>query len=125
MMSPQVIIKSQVVDDKFSVDLNEILEKYGVKGEYDEKMITLQIYNQGCDDEPLFITYDNSDIVNVVVNSTITITKFSNGTVYIQGMLFDGNQNYIPFLEIASGNYENGIKLIMSSYMFDLYVIRV
>ena len=127
-MSPQAIIKSQVIDDKFEVDLNEILEKYGMVLDdgYFYKTITLQIYNKVASDEAQnFISYANYSVLgNVVVNGSITITKLSLDEVYIQGMLIDNNGVYIPHLEIDSESYEDGI-LLSSSNEFDLYVIRV
>ena len=125
MMSPQEIIKSQIADDKFQVDLNEILEKYGTVTEFDGKVITLQIYNKIASDEAQNTIYNDNDfLMDVVVNGSITISKKTNDDVYIQGMLLDNNFVLTQYLEIPSGSYENGIK-INSPTEFDLYVIRV
>src|SRR5690554_733237 len=125
MMSPQEIIKSQIADDKFQVDLNEILEKYGTVTEFDGKVITLQIYNKIASDEAQNTIYNDNDfLMDVVVNGSITISKKTNDDVYIQGMLLDNNFVLTQYLEIPSGSYENGI-LLQSVYEFDLYVIRV
>ena len=126
MMVPEVIIKSQVVDDKETVDLNEILEKYGAVLWDGTKTITLQIYNKFATDEPQnILSDDNAGILlgYVVINGSITITKYSDGVVNIQGMLLDNNGLYITFLEIPSQSYES--ILLNSPNEFDLYVIRV
>ena len=87
MIAPEMIIKSQVVDDKYEVDLNEILEKYGTTVD-NSKTITLQIYNKLIDDEDQnTLSDDNGAIGSVVVNGSITISKNSDGDVFIQGML--------------------------------------
>ena len=126
MMVPEVIIKSQVVDDKNKVYLIEILEKYGVviyDGE--AKTITFQIYNKIASDENKnSIKDDSNNIGFVVINGSITVTKWLSGEVYIQGMLVDINKVHIPYLEIPDGSYENGIEL-SGIEQFDLYVIRV
>lgn len=127
MIAPEMIIKSQVVDDKEMVDLNEILEKYGTEfGDVGDKIktITLQIYNKLIDDEDQnTLSDDNGAIGSVVVNGSITISKNSDGDVFIQGMLHNEGV-FIIYLEIPSGSYENGISLVGTND-FDLYVIRV
>ena len=125
MMSPQTIIKSQVVDDKNLVDLNEILEKHGTTSA-DYKTITLQIYNKIVTDESLnMLKNDNDDLGMAAINGSITITKHQDGEVYIRGMLLnDIGNSIIPYFEIESGSYENGITLYNNDE-FDLYVIRV
>lgn len=128
MMSPQVLIKSQIMDDKNQVDLNEILEKYGTVTLSGAKTITLQIYNKEATDVGQNYLYDDSGMIGfVVVNGSITITKHSNGAVFIQGMLLNDFDDgvLIPFLDIPSGSYENGITLEGWESEFDLYVIRV
>lgn len=123
MIAPEMIIKSQVVDDKYEVDLNEILEKYGTTVN-DSKTITLQIYNKLIDDEDQnTLSDDNGAIGSVVVNGSITISKNSDGDVFIQGMLHNEGV-FIIYLEIPSGSYENGISLVGTND-FDLYVLRV
>jgi len=127
MIDPQTIIKSQVADDKFQVDLNEIVEKYGtVMPPYGDKTITLQIYNQVASDDNINAIYDDSDTIGYVfINGSITITKNSDGTVYIQGMIWNLSDNLlINHIEVPSESYENGI-LLTSYYAFDLYVIRI
>lgn len=123
MLNPQMIIKSQIADDKFQVDLNEILEKYGTVINDDTKTITLQIYNKEARDESQnHIEADISIKGSVVVNGSITITKIEDD-VYIQGMLHNEGV-FIPFIEI--GSYENVESVnLSSSSIFDLYVIRV
>lgn len=117
-----MIIKSQIADDKNQVDLNEILEKYGTTF-VDMKTITLQIYNKIVGDEKLNSLNDDSGFLgSIVVNGSITITKYSYA-VLIQGMLHDDGV-FIPYLELDNGSYENGI-ILSNSYEFDLYVIRV
>ena len=125
MMVPEVIIKSQVADDTFSVDLNEIVEKYGTVIDNGYKTITLQIYNKEAADDGSHneLVTDNGYIGFVIVNGTITITKNSDD-VFIQGMLFDTDMFFTQYLYIPSGSYENGITL-GSGFEFDLYVIRV
>jgi len=126
MISPQMIIKSQIVDDKYIVDLNEILEKYGTLLDDDTKTITLQIYNKEIwEDEANSISTDDGIIGYIVVNGSITISKY-DGDVYIKGMLLSySDMDFIPYLEIPSGSYENiGIELA-DVYKFDVHVIRV
>lgn len=126
MMSPEMIIKSQVVDDKEMVDLNEILEKYGTEfGDVGDKIktITLQIYNKYAVDEPQNILYHDNDIIGyVVVNGSITIMKTEDDAVFIQGMLHNAGV-YIDYLDIPSQSYES--IMLVSPNEFDLYVIRV
>ncbi len=123
MMSPEMIIKSQVLDNKEHVDLNEIIEKYGTALGDGDKIITLQIYNKFAGDESQnILSNDNGMMGYVVVNGSITISKFA-GNVLIQGMLHNEGV-FIPYLEIPSGSYENGV-MLTSPNEFDLYVIRV
>ena len=126
MMSPEIIIKSQIADNKELVYLNEILEKYGtVTFDGQVKTITLQIYNKIASDETQnSLNNDNGYLGNVVMNGSITITK-NDGNIFIQGMLINMNDNsIISYLEIPGGSYENGI-MLDSPNEFDLYVIRV
>lgn len=125
MIAPETIIKSQIIDDKAQVDLNEILEKYGTDIGFGAKTITLQIYNKYASDENQNAMYNDSDIfVYVAVNGSITISKYDDFRVTIQGMLVDGSYVLKKYAEIQSGSYENGI-ILSSSNEFDLYVIRV
>lgn len=125
MIDPQTIIKSQVVDDKYSVDLYEILEKYGT--EHDgAKTITLQIYNKLASDEPQNYLYNNNiHIGNVITNGSITISKMSNN-IYIQGGLLDSSDyvSNIYYLNLQSGSYENGF-ILSNIYKFDVHVVKV
>src|SRR5690554_2400964 len=123
MISPQTIIKSQIVDDKFTVDLYEILEKYGTIHD-GQKTITLQIYNKMASEEGLINLADDSGFIgNVVSNGTITITK-APWALYIQGMILDSNNDFIEFLEISEEDYESGI-ILGGPKEFDIHVIKV
>lgn len=124
MVDSQVIIKSKVADDKFEVDLNEIIEKRATANSWGTKTITLQIYNKLAGDEEQNSISIGTSLGVVFVNGAITITKHSDGLVFIQGMLLDVNRLFTSYLEIESGSYENGI-ILQSPNEFDLYVIRV
>lgn len=125
MIDPSVVIKSQIVDDKYRVDLNEILEKHGMVTEYGAKTITLQIYNKEAGDENQnSIIIDNDYLGEVVMNGSITLSKISGDLVFIQGLLVQSGILENTYLEISSGSYENGI-ILEGPNAFDLYVIRV
>lgn len=125
MIDPSVVIKSQIVDDKYRVDLNEILEKHGMVTEYGAKTITLQIYNKEASDENQnSIIIDNDYLGEVVMNGSITLSKISGDLVFIQGLLVQSGILENTYLEISSGSYENGI-ILEGPNAFDLYVIRV
>jgi len=127
MIDPQVIIKSQVADDKESVDLNEILEKYGVPTSMG-KSVTLQFYSkENADDSGMTINTDTiKPICYVVENTAITISKVDGDGVYINGLLVDNltDMNLLKFINISDGDYENGI-ILSSTYPFDVHVIKV
>ena len=127
MIDPQTIIKSQVVNDKSEVDLNEILEKYGTQL-YDSKSVTLQFYSkENADDSGLAINTDTiKPICWVVENTAITISKVDYDGVYITGSLVDNStdMNLLRFINISDGDYENGI-ILASNYEFDVHVIKV
>ena len=126
MIDPQVIIKSQVVDDKELVDLHEILEKYGVPTALG-KSVTLQFYSQEVEeDDTMIISDDTSDRCSVVPNTAITISKNTDGDVFIRGLLVDdlSDMNLIPYIEISNGDYEDGI-ILGNNYKFDVHVIKV
>lgn len=126
-MDPQTIIKSQIVDDKELVDLNEILEKYGTDYESGNKSITLQIYSKEALDDggtPQIVT-DTSYPGYVLTNTAITITKFlDDDDIYIRGVLADNTMNLKNFIHIPAGEYENGI-ILSDAYPFDVHVIKV
>lgn len=126
MIDPQVIIKSQIVNDKIFVDLNEVLEKYGTDSGW-TKNITLQFYNQQTgDDDDMIIEIDAESKGAIIPNTTITISKDDSGDVYIRGSLVDNlyDMNFLPFVLIENGEYENGITVI-NPYEFDIHVIKV
>jgi len=129
MIDPQVIIKSQILDDKYSVDLNEIIEKYGVQNELG-KSVTLQIYSKrNADDSGLLIVTDIDTwepSCFVMENTAITISKVDDDGVYITGLLVDNltDMNLLRFMDISNGDYENGI-ILMNNYEFDVHVIKV
>ena len=126
MISPQVIIKSQVGDNEERVDLNEILEKYGIQIGAN-KSVTLQLYSQEvADDNNLLIKDDTSERCKVLVNTAITITKMPDGNVFIGGLLVDDytGMNLIPYIMVPDGEYKNGIMLI-NEYNFDVHVVKV
>lgn len=125
MMPEEMIIKSQVADDKSQVDLNEILEKYGTVTDDGSKTITLQIYNKFASEENQnSLTNKSNSLGSVVINGSITITKHPQDSAFIQGMLLDENNLHIPYLEIEDQNYQDGI-ILTNPEEFDLYVIRV
>lgn len=125
MIDPQVIIKSQVVDDKNKVDLYEILEKYGTVTRW-SKTITVQIYNKfASDEEQNSLNNDNSFLGFVLMNGSIIISKDADtDDVYIQGMILDKSYVLKNYVYVQSGSYENGIRL-SSPYPFDVHVIKV
>lgn len=126
MIDPQVIIKSQVVDDKIVVDLNEILEKHGVQLANGSKTVTLQIYSKEVsDDNYMAIDSDTGVKAAIVINTAITITK-NNNTVIIRGLLVDNlnDMNFLSYIEILGGDYENGI-ILSDHYLFDVHVIKI
>ncbi len=127
MIDPQTIIKSQIADDKFVVDLNEILEKYGVETEYTIKSVTLQFYSKAnLDDSGNWIYSDSGNKGFLIANTAITISKDTVNDVYILGMIVDNltNMNLQHFIQIDSGDYENGI-ILQDTYEFDVHVIKV
>jgi|SRR5690554_1917080 len=126
MIDPQVIIKSQVVDDGVTVDLNEILEKYGFELG-NSKSVTLQFYNQETEeDDIMIISCDTGEKGSIVANTAVTISKNPNGDVFIRGLLVDNltNMNLIKYVKIPNGDYENGI-MLLNTYEFDVHVIKV
>lgn len=127
MIDPQTIIKSQIVDDKEAVDLNEILEKYGTQGEY-SKSITLQFYSKETADDNDFPIYSDTGVKGyIIANGAITITKLNdNNTVYISGLVVGSisDMKLLISINIDDGDYENGI-ILESYYPFDVHVIKV
>jgi hypothetical protein len=127
MIDPQTIIKSQIADDKYSVDLYEILEKYGVPTSMG-KSVTLQFYSkENADDSGLSIHSDTlRPICFVVENTAITISTVDGDGVYINGLLVDDvdDMNFLKFINISDEDYENGI-ILMGTYPFDVHVIKV
>lgn len=131
MIDPETIIKSQIADDKQTVDLNEILEKYGTQGDKGNtwaKSVTLQIYSKLVyEDITIYITSDTDTKAYIIPNGAITITKDTdNDFVYISGLIVDNlsDMNLLRYIDISDGDYENGI-ILLSSYPFDVHVIKV
>lgn len=131
MIDQKTIIKSQIVDDKWRVDLNEIVEKYGwqdiVGGMY-LKSVTIQFYaKQAMEDDDMQISSDTGNKGAIVTNTAITISKdIDDGWVYIRGLLVDDlySMNFMTIIYIEPGDYENGI-ILQNPYEFDVYVIKV
>lgn len=127
MIDTRTIIKSQIVDDKETVDLNEILEKYGTQDEYGNKFITLQIYSKQADSDVELSINDDTNVKGYIIpNSAITITKNDVNCVYIVGLIVGdlNNRNLLPCITINDGEYENGI-ILFDNYHFDVHVIKV
>lgn len=126
MIDPQTIIKSQIVNDKWTVDLHELLEKYGFQDDFGAKHVTLQFYSKyTADDDGMGINTDTSFKGCVVINTAITISNYG-GYVYIRGLLVNDLETmvFIPYIEILPGDYENGI-ILENPKDFDVHVIKV
>lgn len=129
MIDPQTIIKSQIANDKYSVNLNEILEKYGTQNEEDcSKSITLQFYSKEvADDSSLQISSDTDIEGYIIPNGAITITKRpDDNLVWISGLIVDDmtDMQLLRYIEIRDGDCENGI-IVQSDLRFDVHVIKV
>lgn len=125
MIDPQTIIKSQIADDKEVVDLYELLEKYGTKFDHGGKSVTLQFYSKETADDGSLMIVTDTDVKGIVaINTAITISEYE-GDVIISGLLFNiSYTNFIEYIEISDGDYENGI-VLQSTYEFDVHVIKV
>ena len=107
--------------------LIKILEKYGTNIYYDDetvKTVTLQMYlKEVNDDSGVTIVDDNGLLGSIMLNTAFTVTKQPYG-IYIGGFLLDDNNNFLPFIDVSDGDYNNGL-MLYSNYEFDLHVIKV